>query len=88
MNIPTHFHDHWRGKRDKSCNRVLRTDFAAMVYNKIGLRSISPAPIAMATSPWAIQRELIRRDGWHSRLYTKPEFRTSLPSISCEGVEL
>ena len=51
MNIPTHFHDHWRGKRDKSCNRVLRTDFAAMVYNKIGLRSISPAPIAMATSP-------------------------------------
>jgi len=37
MNIPTHFHDLWRGKRDNSCNRVLRNDFAARVY-KIGLR--------------------------------------------------
>lgn len=30
----------------------------------------------------AIQRELIRRDAWQGRLYTKPEFRTSLPSVS------
>ena len=37
MNIPTHFHDLWRGKRDKFCNRVLRNDFTARVY-KIGLR--------------------------------------------------
>ena len=184
MNFPTHFHDHWRGQRDNSFNRVLRNDFAAR-STRSACGSISPAPIAMAASPWwgllhntathrrittsnsnsaaaihrhhailssptfatanlrsmrlqklfvdysrrrrsrhpagllggrnaellvrrrgssrqhrrsrwsvnkrgthnAIQRELIRRDAWQGRLYTKPEFRTSLPSISSEGVE-
>jgi hypothetical protein len=36
----------------------------------------------------AIQREPIGRDGWQCGLYTKPEFRTSLPGISSEGAEL
>jgi hypothetical protein len=37
MNIPTHFHDRWRGQRDNSCNRMLRNDIAGKVY-KISLR--------------------------------------------------
>jgi len=37
MNFPTHLHDFWRGKRDNSCNRMLREGFAARFY-KIGLR--------------------------------------------------
>jgi radical SAM superfamily enzyme len=35
-----------------------------------------------------IHRELIRRDAWQGRLYTKPEFRTSLASMSNEGAVL
>jgi len=33
----------------------------------------------------AIQRELIRRDAWQGRLYTKPRIRTSLPGMPNEG---
>jgi len=35
-----------------------------------------------------IHRDLIQRDAWQGRLYTKPEFRTSLPSMSTEGAAL
>jgi radical SAM protein (TIGR01212 family) len=35
-----------------------------------------------------IQRELMQRDTWQGRLYTKSEFRTSLPSMSNEGAVL
>lgn len=35
-----------------------------------------------------IHRQLNRRDAWQSRLYTKPEFRTSLPSMFNEGAVL
>jgi uncharacterized protein len=37
MNFPTSLHNHWRGKRFNSINRVLRDTFSARVY-KIGLR--------------------------------------------------
>ena len=32
-----------------------------------------------------IQRELIRRDAWQGRLYTKPRIRTSVPCMPNEG---
>lgn len=35
-----------------------------------------------------IHRQLIQRDAWQGRLYTKPEFRTSLPSMFNEGAVL
>jgi radical SAM superfamily enzyme len=35
-----------------------------------------------------IHRQLIRRDAWQGRLYTKPEFRSSLPCMSTEGAVL
>jgi len=35
-----------------------------------------------------IHRQLIQRDAWQGRLYTKPEFRTSLPSMFNEGAAL
>jgi radical SAM superfamily enzyme len=35
-----------------------------------------------------IQRELMQRDTWQGRLYTKSEIRTSLPSMSNEGAVL
>lgn len=35
-----------------------------------------------------IHRELIQRDAWQGRLYTKPDFQTSLPSMSNEGAVL
>ena len=35
-----------------------------------------------------IHRELIQRDAWQGRLYTKPEIRTSLPSMRNEGAQL
>lgn len=35
-----------------------------------------------------IHRQLISRDAWQGRLYTKPEFRTSLASMSNEGAVL
>jgi len=37
MSIPMNLHNHWRGKRFNSFNRVLRDRFSARVY-KIGLR--------------------------------------------------
>lgn len=36
----------------------------------------------------AIHRELVRRDTWQGRLYTKAQFRTSLASVPSEGAEL
>jgi len=33
----------------------------------------------------AIHRELLRRDAWQGRLYTKPEIRISLPNMISEG---
>ena len=35
-----------------------------------------------------IHRELIQPDAWQGRLYTKPDFQTSLPSMSNEGAVL
>jgi radical SAM protein (TIGR01212 family) len=35
-----------------------------------------------------IHRQLMRRDAWQGRLYTKPEIRTSLPSMCNEGAVL
>ena len=35
-----------------------------------------------------IHRELIGRDAWQGRLYTKPEIRTSLPNMFNEGARL
>jgi hypothetical protein len=37
---------------------------------------------------YTIHRELIQRDAWQGRLYTKPEIRTSLPSMRNEGAQL
>jgi hypothetical protein len=37
MNVPTHFHDPWRGQRENSFKRMLRNEFAARVC-KTGLR--------------------------------------------------
>lgn len=62
MNVPTHCIDPWRGQRDNSFNRILRNEFAARVC-KTGLRLDFTCRNRMATSPWAIQSDLIRRDG-------------------------
>ncbi|HSQ11866.1 MAG TPA: hypothetical protein VLM90_02575 [Candidatus Deferrimicrobium sp.] len=62
MNVPTHYMDLWRGQRDNSFNRILRNEFAARVC-KTGLRLDFTCRNRMATSPWSIQSDLIRRDG-------------------------
>ena len=79
MNFPTRFHDLWRCQRGSFFIRVLHNDFDPRVY-KIGLRLDFIWPNR--------DRSVTVGDDWQGGLYTKPEFRTSLPGISSEGVEL
>jgi len=77
-------------------NAALVVDFLERLNPGIVMHRLSAAahhPLTVAPA-WsvrkrrthnAIQRDLIPREAWQGRLYTKAKFRTSLPNMSNEG---